>query len=213
MAESLRGCRQLLTKSDFELAIIQAVQLTFPLTTPKGCYFHFCPCLTRKVQTLGLRVLYINDPDVRIFIRKTAALAFVPVRYVHLAWQAVKAEAPEEPGIADFATYFEQTWLVEHYPPSLSNVFDAETVRTNNHLEGWHSKLKKVVGKAHPNIFEILEVFKKEQVMSEVSMQQLVTGATPPRRAKKTVAKNKRIEELRSRFTTNAISLEEYVRH
>ena len=49
---------------------------------------------------------YINDPDVRIFIRKTAALAFIPVRYVHLAWQAVKAEVPEEPGIADFATYF-----------------------------------------------------------------------------------------------------------
>ena len=44
--------------------------------------------------------------------------------------------------------------------------------------------------------------------MSEVSMQQLATGATPPKRA----AKNKRIEELKSRFTTNAISLEEYVR-
>ena len=95
--------------SNFELAIIQAVQLTFPLTTPKGCYFHFCQCLTRKVQTLGLQVRYINDPDVRIFIRKTAALAFVPVRYVRLAWQAVKAEAPEEPGIADFATYFEES--------------------------------------------------------------------------------------------------------
>ena len=46
--------------SDFELAIIQAVQLTFPLTTPKGCYFHFCKCLTGKVQTLGLQVWYIT---------------------------------------------------------------------------------------------------------------------------------------------------------
>ena len=35
-------------------------------------------------------------------------------------------------------------------------------IRTNNHVEGWHSRLKKVVGKAHPNIFEIVEVFKKE---------------------------------------------------
>ena len=108
--------------SDFEFAIIQAVQLTFPLTTLKGCYFHFCQCLTRKVQTLRLQVQYINNPDVRIFIRKTAALAFVPVRYVHLAWQAVKAETPEEPGIANFARYFEQTWLVGHYPPLLWNV-------------------------------------------------------------------------------------------
>ena len=55
-----------------------------------------------------MQVRYINDPDIRNFVRKTAALAFIPVRYVHLAWQAVKAEAPEDTGIADFATYFKK---------------------------------------------------------------------------------------------------------
>ena len=39
---------------------------------------------------------------------------------------------------------------------------------TNNHVEGWHSRLKKVVGKVHPNIFEIVEAFKKEQASTEV---------------------------------------------
>ena len=49
-----------------------------------------------------------------------------------------------------------------NYPLPLWNVFESGSVRTNNHVEGWHSRLKKVVGKAHPNIFEIVEVFKKE---------------------------------------------------
>ena len=40
--------------SDFELAIIHAVELAFPLTTQKGCFFHFCQCLNRKIQVLGL---------------------------------------------------------------------------------------------------------------------------------------------------------------
>ena len=39
--------------------------------------------------------------------------------------------------------------------------------RTNNRVEVWHTRLKKVVGKAHPNLFEIIEVMKKEQASSE----------------------------------------------
>ena len=48
--------------------------------------------------------------------------------------------------------------------------------RTNNCVEGWHTRLKKVVGKAHPNLFEIIEVMKKEQASSEIKLQQLEMG-------------------------------------
>ncbi len=81
---------------------------------------------------------------------------YVPVRYVCLTWQAVKAEAPQIAGVTDFKRYFETTWLAGSYPPSLWNVHNSVSTRTNNHIEGWHSKLKKVVGKAHPNVFEIV---------------------------------------------------------
>ena len=35
--------------------------------------------------------------------------------------------------------------------------------RTNNYLEGWHNKLKQITRKAHPNVFELVEIFKQEQ--------------------------------------------------
>ena len=35
--------------------------------------------------------------------------------------------------------------------------------RTNNYLEGWHNKLKRIARKAHPNVFELVEIFKQEQ--------------------------------------------------
>ena len=67
--------------SDFELAIIQAAELSFPTADIKGCYYHYCQCLNRNVQNLGLQVAYREDHHLNSFIRKTAALAFVPWRY------------------------------------------------------------------------------------------------------------------------------------
>ena len=83
--------------------------------------------------------------------------------------------------------------------------------RTNNHVEGWHNRLKKVVGKAHPNVFEIVETFKKEQASTEVSIAQLATGAAPTRRNRRATERNKKIEELKTRFTANSLTLDEYL--
>ena len=92
--------------SDFELSIIQAMELTFPTTVTKGCFFHFCQCLLRKVQALGLYTVYREDVSFRRFIRKAAGLAFVPECYVRLAWQAIKGEPPTILGTEDLLFLF-----------------------------------------------------------------------------------------------------------
>ena len=66
--------------SDFELAIMRAAEAVFPAAAIKGCYCHFCQALMRKVQQLGLQIPYQQDSNVKAFVRKTAALAFVPLR-------------------------------------------------------------------------------------------------------------------------------------
>ena len=84
------------------------------------------------------------------------------------------------------------------------------SVRTNNYVEGWHgwhSRLKKVVGKAHPNIFEIVEVFKKEQASTEVSLTQLSAGAAPPRRRRRVLRRDRMVTKLQQRFTSNSTAL------
>ena len=52
-------------------------------------------------------------------------------------------------------------------------MYDSSPFRTNNHIEGWHNRLNKIVGKAHPNIYELVETFKKEQASVEVAVTQL----------------------------------------
>ena len=182
--------------ADFELAIKQAIQLDFPTASFKGCYYHFCQALMRKIQEIGLQIQYQNNTDgLKSFVRKIAALSFVPVRFVRLAWQGIKAIIPQVPRIEDFISYFETYWLVGMFHLPEWNVYDTDGPRTNNHLEGWHNRLKRVVGKSHPNIYECVEVFQKEQGSTEISLIKLAPGARPPNR-RKAIEKDKKIEEL-----------------
>ena len=55
-------------------------------------------------------------------------------------------------------------------------MYNTNEPRTNSHLEGWHNQLKRVVG-THPNIFECVEIFQREQMATELLLMQLSTGA------------------------------------
>ena len=104
---------------DFELAIKQDVELSFPTTDFRGCYYHFFQALMRQC---GLQVAYRKDANVNRFFRRTASLAFVPVRFVQLAWQA------------------------SNFPLTMWNVYWSDSFRTNNRLEGWHNYPSKATG-------------------------------------------------------------------
>ena len=80
--------------SDFQVAIKQAIQLTFPNAQFQGCYYHFCQAIMRKTQTLGLQVQYQDDTlGLTSFIRKTAAVVFVAILFIHLHGKALKLMA------------------------------------------------------------------------------------------------------------------------
>ena len=83
-------------------------------------------------------------------------------------------------------------------------------VRTNNRLEGWHNRLKRIVKKPHPNIYELIDVFKREQAASEVTLQQLETGANPPPR-KKYRQLEQRVERIKEKMSAGQMSISEYL--
>lgn len=63
---------------DFELAAIKAVNLIFPEADVSGCFFHFCQCIYRPIQSNGLQITYATDVEFAQNTRCLAALAFVP---------------------------------------------------------------------------------------------------------------------------------------
>ena len=61
--------------ANFEIALVQSLELQFPSSEIQGRVFHFFQCLWRKVQFVGLTDLYKNDPVTHCFIRESAPLA------------------------------------------------------------------------------------------------------------------------------------------
>ena len=83
----------------------------------------------------------------------------------------------------DNSSVVKRLWVNGQFQFHQWNYFDFEGPRTNNYVEGWHSRLKKVVGKPHPNIFELIEIIKKEEATAQMKLQICESGATgPPRR-------------------------------
>ena len=140
-----------------------------------------------------------------------AAIAFCPPSFVRPAWLAVQQEAPHIPQVDSLVEYFDSTWVNGQFQFHQWNYFDFEGPRTNNYVEGWHSQLKKVGGKSHPNIFELIEIMKKEEATTKMKMQVCESGATGPPRRRRVRERERRIQTLFQRFNGGTISTDEYL--
>ena len=60
----------------------------------------------------------------------------------------VKLIANRSERFMELVSYFDSTWMNGQFKHHQWNYFNFEGPHTNNHVEGWHSKLKKVVGKS-----------------------------------------------------------------
>ena len=89
----------------------------------------------------------------------------------------MQQEAPQIPHVDELVSYFDSTWMNGQFKRHQWNYFNFEGPHTNNHVEACHSRLKKVVGKSHPNIYEINDVFKREEASTKMKMQMLEAGA------------------------------------
>ena len=60
--------------TDFEKALLLAIETELPQANQSGCYFHFCQALWRRVQKLGLATPYKTDEKLQKCIRKFMAI-------------------------------------------------------------------------------------------------------------------------------------------
>ena len=114
--------------------------------------------LHKQAQSLGLVEEYKENGSIRQFIQKSAAIAFVPSNFVHVAWDGLKTEIPDDDKMKSYSDYFDQNWMNGQFKPHMWDLtlFTAAQERTNNHLEGWHNRFIRIVRKAHLNFYERL---------------------------------------------------------
>lgn len=183
---------------DFEKAAIKAAEDVFKDVQISGCYFHFCQCIYRQIQSNGLQSKYNQDLTFATHMRCIADLAFVPEADVVSQFEALKSfeffkntlngNSEIDMGVRNILLYMETNWIGEMsrrtYKPgtfalSLWNVYDITLKlfpRTNNAVEAWHNAIAIMFGIAHPNIFKFIEGIKLEQDNTEVLINKMFAG-------------------------------------
>ncbi|CAF0775449.1 unnamed protein product [Adineta steineri] len=94
---------------DFEKAVENVVKLKLPMTTVSYCFFHFKQSLWRQVQGLGLQDLFVNDHQVRRYLKNFACLTLVPESFVIGEFERLQTEAPDS--INEFVDYYEDVYI------------------------------------------------------------------------------------------------------
>ena len=92
--------------------------------------------------------------------------------------------APLRDDCTKLTDYVTETWIEGRFSQPTWNHYQTEGPRTNNHLEGWHNKLKKRFGIAHPTIYKLIDEFKKEQAVNEVKIGQYSNGGHKCKKSK-----------------------------
>ena len=54
-------------------------------------------------------------PPSGAYYKKVLPLLFIPPNFVHVSWDGIKAEKPDDERVESFATYINQTWMNGHF--------------------------------------------------------------------------------------------------
>jgi len=93
------------------------------------------------------------------------------------------------------------------------NHYATDGPRTNNSLEGWHGRLKIVIGKAHPNVYEFIQVIRDEQKMNEIRLVQYSAGQRLPPKKKKYQDLQRQLDVLKNRLERGDLDVVEFLDH
>ena len=115
----------------------------------------------------------------RLFI----GVAFVPSAQVTTAFALFKEHYTSNcRRCKEFNLYFFDTWLTGSYPVSIWNQFRTEVPHTKNDCERYNSRPAKPALKPHLNVYELILLFRDEQLNKEAYILQIEVGQQPAKR-------------------------------
>ena len=197
--------------TDFELAAVNAFKYHFPGLKFKCCFFHLGQNFYKKIVNLGLKEQYQNDESLRIWVRMIIALAFLPVDKVVDVFVDLCCEKPDYAEVEAFADYVLENYIdTLIFPIHMWNHFE-ENDRTNNPVEGYHSKLKKFL-RHHPNIWVFIKKIQSEESVATLKYLRIKDGSFISRnRNTKDLQRDLFIQNLKVKYLRGEITLMEYL--
>lgn len=227
LCELQEGLNPTLLIVDFELSFINAFENIFPQCDIHGCFFHWCQCIWRHIQSLGMQKKYQEDEEFSFHVRNLVSLAFVKSNDVVEFYKAlIDSEyfTTNKEYLDPLLKYFEPTWIMKvkrkHiYPPRYSvelwNCFECvinDMPRTNNSIEAWHRGFSAKINQSHATLWKFLKSLQIEQSLTENKINDILAKKIMPTINKKYVEINRRISDIIAGYDTCAIDKLEYMK-
>jgi hypothetical protein len=177
------------------------------------------------VLVRGLQPEYVNDQDIRKYVKYLAALAFVPVNRVRDAFDTISSspDFPENDALEDLYSYFERTYVgsrrrrgrtvAPRYEVAFWSMWErvaSDLPRTNNIVEGWHREIQASLDGDHPSIWRFLRFLQREETLSRLTREQIVAGQNPRKEKRDQKRRTQNLRTLSEDFENR--NIEDYLR-
>ena len=168
----------------------------FPEVTLRGCFFHFCQAVFRRIQNLGMKNQYVRDLGTKDICRRMMSLPLLPHECIPAAFQQLKQRCDDSglENLQKFAEYMRKNWIEGWFGPATWGCF-MELIRTNNHVEGYHRGLNSRVRGTHVNFYSLVQVLHEEALDARAKAieveqgQYTVSQALPQRKRNEDLGK------------------------
>ena len=121
----------------------------------------------------GLQVAYGSDEGTFKFLRRLMALCFLPAQHITPVFRRMEQEATA--ALTPLMQYVARTWINSAtWPPTCWSVY-FQSVRTNNDLEGWHTRLN-ARGRAGMNLYMLVALLHDESSLIPVQVRLVSDG-------------------------------------
>ena len=223
--------------TDFEQTVFRAIRAVMHENEHlnlHGCFYHLTQSTWKKVQNLGLSVLYQENEEIRHFCGMLDGLSFLPLEQVPQGMAYLREIAPPE--LEPLVDYFDENYVsgrlrprqqqagiilnVRRLPPLFPPViWNNRQItmeggdRTNNICEGWNNGYMQLVGHTHPSFWKSIESIRKDEALNRISIINDQRGNPPSKKLRQTnVNLQQRLHRLCSDHAEGTKTMEEFLR-
>ena len=198
---------------DFEKAMWQACSSVLPSCRLRGCLFHWNQAVWRKVQDIGLRSEYTNDPAVKKVIRRLFGLPFLPASDIrHTFWLLSLTAFSGK--LVELFSYVHDTWMQMQggmWKPEHWSAFK-EDIRTNNDVEGWHHRFNSRALKGNLPFYALVRMLHEESRLTLMYQGFSEAGKFPAYKKTRYLQMDIRLRHHWAEFDANEITSMELLR-
>ena len=90
-------------------------------------------------------------------------------------------------------------------------MWNVDTIRTNKAVESWHHKLNCDIGRSNLNAHKLVDILRKEQASTEMTIQHDLLRVAPPLRRRKYRELDCRLQRVRLSYELGVYTTEAYM--